>query len=269
MQKNNFLTSCAISVIIVGVAIGLQNIPVFGVNTAPANVTPPPPPPPPGSKDVAVLLYNVNKNLLKQEGKITATHEALLAAHEDYIKNPSEAFAYTALTKAAARDLAAVKEYDNLVTQAKGMEKEIQVAQNQYYEETPVPKTVITTGPAAKGTPVGGESVASEMNENQAQIAEHLIQEIEENSGATSLFAKQLQEQAKKLKAAKDRIAKEASTPAVTTNPAAKTEDTSLQTALSRAIDARMEAIFCSTHDEDECCQKYHNRCSAQMQKQK
>jgi hypothetical protein len=267
MKKNKFLTTCMMGMVIIGAAAVLQSQPVFGANTAaPANVIPPPPP---GAKDVAVLLYNVNKNLLRQEGKITATHEALLAAHEDYVKNPSETFAYTALLKAAARDLAAVQEYDTLVAQAKGTEKEIQIAQKQFYEETPVPKEVITMGPEGKGTPVGGESVASEMNENQAQIAEHLIEEIDENSGANSPFAKQLQEQMTKLKAAKDRIAKEASTPAVTTNPSAKAEDTGLQAALSRAIDARMEARFCSTHDERECCDKYpnHKLCTTQTKK--
>ncbi|MBY0502244.1 MAG: hypothetical protein K2P93_09670 [Alphaproteobacteria bacterium] len=267
MKKNKFLTTYIIGMMILGTASVLQVQPLFAANTAPATVTPPPPPPPPGAKDVAVLLYNVNKNLLRQEGKITATHEALLAAHEDYVKNPSEAIAYTALLRAAATDLAAVKEYDTLVSQAKGMEKEIQVAQTQFYEETPAPKAVITTGPGGKGTPVGGESVASEMNENQAQIATHLIEEIEENSGPNSLFATQLQEQATKLKSAKDRIAKEVSTPAVTTNPSAKAEDTSLQDALSRAIDARMEAVFCATHDEEECCEKYPNRCTTQKKK--
>lgn len=206
--------------------------------------------------DVANLLYKVNKPLLMQEAKVRKAYKALLSAHDDYVDNPNQA-TYQALVAASQKDANEIQAYSQLVAKAKRTEAQIEKAEKTYYEETPATKAEIEKGPEGKGTPPGGESVASEMNEPKEKIAEHLEKEIEENEGGESPFAEALRKQAAKLKDVKDRIAQEQKTPAVTENPTAQSQDQTIKNQLSNAIDARMEAIFCAQQSHKKCCVKY------------
>ncbi len=210
------------------------------------------------ASDVANLLYKVNKALLLQERKVKKAYNALLSAHEDYVEDPNPT-TYQALVVASQEDTQAIQDYGQLVANAKKIEAQIEKAETTFYEETPATKAEIEKGPEGKGTPPGGESVASEMNETKEEIVGQVEKEIEENEGGESPFAAALRKQAANLKAVKDRITQEQKTPAVTENPTAQSQDQTIKNQLSNAIDARMEAIFCTQQSLKRCCSKYPN----------
>lgn len=198
-----------------------------------------------GSQDVAQIQYQIKtylRNIIKQEGKIETTHEAVVDAQEDYEKDPNDA-TYSALVKAVQKDVQAVEAYNNLVSGYQTLVTSLPDAEKIYYEETPATKAEIEEGPKGVDTPPDGESVAVEIPEPPALILEDLKKEIKESGGEKSSFAEQLRQQKEKLQSLQDRIKMEEQTGAVTTNPEAKKEDTNLVDILSKAIEARRRAL--------------------------
>ena len=199
------------------------------------------------NRDVAQLLYQVNNSLIRQEGVISATHEAVLTAHDQYTADPNSS-TYAALLAASQKDQAAVELYTKLVNQSKAVQAQIQKAEQTFYEETPATKTEIDTGPVGKDTPEGGESVASEIPIPPPMLLEQLQKEIKDNGGVSSSFAEQLKAQQQKLQSVQTRIENEMKTDAVKSNPDALKQDNDLVSALSKAINARRCAL-----NPDEC----------------
>lgn len=195
-----------------------------------------------GTADVAQLLYQVNKTLIKQQGIIDTTHQAVIDAHEFYVENPNDS-TYKALLNAVTKDTQAIQTYSKLVNEAKRVEAQIEQAEKTFYGETPATKADIETGPVGQGTPPGGESVASEIPEPPSVIIADLKKEIKENGGLQGNFADQLATQANKLKSLQDRIAKEQTSPAVRSNPTANKQDVDLRSVLEKAIMARRNAL--------------------------
>lgn len=215
------------------------------------------PPPPPGtSQDVAQVMAQLRRNLIKQEGKIEAAVDALADAREAYVENPSDS-TYKAILKTADRDSTYLAEYQKMLSDAQAM---VANAKTKFYEDTPVTKEEMQEGPK-------GESLAKEMKESEQQIANDLTAEIEASGGGESPFAKALAAQANKLKSIKDRVAKEEKSPVVANNPTAQEQDQGIASALSNAISARMEARCFSIHDIEECCETYPNNKKCQDRK--
>lgn len=202
---------------------------------------------PAAAQDVAQILYQANKDLLRQQGRIEKAHEAVLEAHNDYIAEPN-AYTYKALLRAAQNDAKEVATYQTLVNQAKATEKAIEVAERVYYEETPASQQAIETGPVGKQTPSQGESVENEAGMKEEKIVKILKEELEANQIEgekvdDSPFARALKAQKEKLQKLQDRIIAESETNAVRTNPTAQKQNNELADILARAIDARRKAL--------------------------
>jgi hypothetical protein len=189
------------------------------------------------SNDVAGQLYKLNQGIIKQQGVLEARHQDLVEAISEYYKNPSEQKAF--LTE-LQKDVDAAQQYSALVAQAN---TQIAKAEATFYEETPATQAEIETGPTGKGVPAGGESVASEIPLPPAMVVSKLKTEIKNNGGIKGDFAAQLTAQKQKLKEVQQRIQAEASDPAVKADPVAQKQNSDLQSALSRAIDARRKAL--------------------------
>ena len=209
-----------------------------------AQITPAPPPPPSGSADVAQLLYQINRDLVKQQVLIKKAHKAVLSAYDDYVADPN-ATTYKALVDTATADAQAVQTYSKLVTKEKGIEAQIEKAARTYYEETPVTKAEIKEGLHVPGLPPGTDSIASEMNQSQDQIFHDLEGEMDHEKQVKheSDFAKALQNQMAKLQSVQDRIAAELKSPVVRNNQTAKNQGTDLKDIIGRAMDARRRVI--------------------------
>lgn len=201
------------------------------------------------SGDVAQLLYKVNKGLLKQQTTISKAHKNLISAHENYVENPTQD-TYNALIAAATSDTQAVKTYSQMVVDAKKEQIQIEAAEKEFYEETPVTNAEIEgSPPEAKG-----ESVEKRLGESEQQIAKALT---EEEGRGDSAFLNALKKQAGALKPLQDRIKTELNSPAVMVNPKAQNEDNELLSALNNAVSARLEVIFCANNSKKTCCKKY------------
>ncbi|OJW46894.1 MAG: hypothetical protein BGO67_07220 [Alphaproteobacteria bacterium 41-28] len=194
------------------------------------------------NEDVAQTLYKANKALLLQQRLVDKAYKSILEAHDNYVDKPDSS-TYQKLKDAVTADLTTIQNYRNLVDQAKKVQAQIEQAQSTFYGETPATHEEIEKGPEGKGTPPGGESLASEIPIPPPVLVTKLKQEIQDNGGPNSPFAAQLRTQADKLKSVQDRITKEAQSPAVQSNPAAQKEDTNLVTSLQKAIEARRKAL--------------------------
>jgi len=194
------------------------------------------------NEDVAQILFKVNKALLLQQRLVDKAYKSILEAHDNYIDKPDSS-TYQKLKDAVTTDLTAIQNYSNLVDQAKKVQAQVEQAQNTFYGETPATKEEIEKGPEGKGTPPGGESIASEIPIPPPMLVEKLKQEIQDNGGPNSSFAAQLRTQSDKLKSVQDRIKNEAQSPSVQSNPAAQKQDTNLVSFLQKAIDARRKAL--------------------------
>jgi len=239
--------------LLAGAFVGLS-IPVLAEETNTSSPPPLPPLPPLGDQDLAQILYQVKRDLVKQEGKLEAAMEALLEAREEYVENPNSS-TYKAILRAAQTDTNYLNAYSDIVSKAQAL---VAQAKGKFFGETPITKQEMQAGPQGpKGE--GPESLAKELNKPEQQIVQELEQEIAESGGSQSAFAKALQAQTTKLKSAKDRVVKEKQSPAVSSNPEAQKQDTDIQKSLSNAIDARMEAMFCASNKTKDCCQRYPN----------
>lgn len=235
MRKNGTLVACFLVAATISTLLNAQDA------AEPASTA---------KQDVAQLLYEVNKNLLTSQKALRNAYNTLLEAHENYIENPTSE-TYQALMEATQNDADTIKNYTQLVAQTKKIQAQIQQVETTYYEETPV------TNAELEKNRTGGD-FESELNKSEQQIVEELT--------PYSAFAKDLQEQAAKLKSVQDRITKEQQSKAVTTNPTAQQQDANLQEALSNAIGARLEVIFCAQNSQKTCCKRYrqHPGCPTQ-----
>lgn len=193
-----------------------------------------------GSEDVAQLLYKVNKDLIRQEGTIGATHKALLAAHEYYVAHPNE-HTYQALLGSARTDVTAVQDYNELVKKAQQVQQQIELAEKKYYGETPATKEELTEG-----------GVLSEIPElaqkgGEARVESELHKELEKKTKGKdqSDFVTLLQKQATQLKSVQDRIQKDLDNPPeyLQQNTAARDEMKSLKDIIASAMNARRQAL--------------------------
>lgn len=185
-----------------------------------------------GQQDVAQVQYQIQtalRNLIKQEGKIEVTHEAVVDAQEAYGKTPNDS-TYNALLSAVNKDSQTVTDYNTMVSGYKTLVGSVPNAEQTFYEDTPVTNAEMNAGP---------DSLASELTQTESQIQTQLESQIK----AQPTFAEQLLAQQQKLQSVQDRINKEMQTDAVKSNPTAKSQDEALVNALSNAIAARRCAM--------------------------
>jgi len=202
----------------------------------------------PGQEDVGVLIEQMNKKY----DRIQSTYRKLKFAHDTYVDNPTDDN-YAVLTKAANDDAAAAQDYNKTVIADETLIKE---AEKVYYGETPATKAEIQTSPPV----LQGESVEKRMKETEQQIVEDITKTMQSSPNQSS-FAQALDAQRKNLQDVQKRVAAEGNKISV---PAAKKQDSSLADVLGRAIDARMEIVFCANNSEKKCCAQYpkNPRCS-------
>lgn len=191
------------------------------------------------SNDLAKIIYDAGRTLAKQQGRLEFAHESLLEALEKY-KLSDAATDKDVLLKAAAKDAQEAQAYAEIVG---SVNSSIAQASSKYYEETPATKTEIEEGPKGKGVPSGGESVAQEVPEAPPVILSTLNKEIKANGGLHGNFADQLRKQKEQLKNTQAQIGTELNSPAVQSNPKAKSQDEDLRSVLERAINARRKAL--------------------------
>lgn len=187
-----------------------------------------------GQQDVAQVQYQIQTNLktlIKQQGKIEATHEAVVDAEEAYAKTPNDS-TYATLLNAVKKDSQAVTDYNTMVSGYQTLVGSVPNAEKTFYEDTPVTNAEMQAGPK-------GDTLADELTQTEPQIQTQLESQIK----AQPSFAEQLLAQQKKLQSVQDRINKEMQTDAVKSNPTAKSQDEALVNALSNAITARRCAM--------------------------